>query len=397
MKINTAKKTGKIVRGVIATLFLVCLLLVAFVGGGWLERETAQFIDSAVIRNGPVAAFGLSPEEGLVDLISEQVTYLSEAGRLTLEYRVKTDRAASFLLPFNGLGEVPEITVDGDAIDYTAEEHPSAYIDRPAHTSTDDDKLLRQSVHFFPNYIDHVRQPSDSYTLMLESLVTDRVQLALDDTFAVYDLSAERDEDSLLDFEVIGQTDQLRLVFTNGQDTVNEVKKEEDQTKVSFSLNLSQKNRSARKIWFAVPSEDVNALSVTVGGEVVAGTIMTLSEILLENPGVSAKEQEAFLNSFNRRLRYVMTDGSAMVVNSDTGIPFDRVSAGGRDMLKLCRFSIETPGEHTVTVTMTAVGSDKGKQIFCPSPDRLWRSMGSREMNAPIDGKSLFDFSCTTY
>ena len=55
---------------------------------------------------GPVTVFGLSPEEGSVSLLPEQVTYVPPYNdtdyRVTMDYRVCVDGQASFLLPGTG-------------------------------------------------------------------------------------------------------------------------------------------------------------------------------------------------------------------------------------------------------------------------------------------------------
>lgn len=330
---------------------------------------------------GPVTSFGLSPEQGEVVLLSEQVIYAQEEHRLTMEYQVKLDSTASFLLP--NTGGQPTITVDGVEIVYKTGEHPTAYIDQPMSTSGDDDALLRQSVHFYPNYVDHCRQPDDSYSLLLDSLDAEEAALTLKDTFWVYDVSAASDVPGSPSFEVTGNSRGLRLLFVDGQCTIDAVDKNYDDAGVgttSFSLDIPEANRAATKKWFAVLKSDAGGLTVTVNGQAIPGQPMLLSEILSENPGTPNEKQEAFLANLNRHLAGALLDGSAMIVNSATGNPFDRIASGGKHMVELCRFVIEDPGEHTITITMDVVVGTDGQLLFTSAPDALWASVGERTL-----------------
>ncbi len=394
-RFHAFRKTPAPAGGLAGRLLAGCVagaLLLGLAGGC---SPTVEGPSAAIY--GPITVFGLSPQEGGASLLSEQVVF-TDQDQVTMEYRVQLEDAASFLLPGTDLtGKRPEILVDGAAIDYSSEEHPTVYVTQPLGFSPGQD--CGQSVHFSPNYMELGRQPDDSYRLLVNSIDASPAALSLTDRFLVYDLSgvetAPNDNTPMAapSFSVTGNPQQCRLLFVNGACQIAQVDKDyEGAGSGTTSFYLTQSSaRAASRIWLAIPEdESARSLLVTAGGQAMAARPMTLGEILAENPGVDEEDRPSFAANLNRRLAGAPLDGSATLVNSDAGLPFDRVSSQGRNMVKLYRFSIEHAGEHTITVRMDAAMAEQEaapQALFAAAPADAWASSGERTAIFQVEGQ----------
>lgn len=249
------KEKQRLQPWMICLAILLCALLL--VGGGFFVWRSHSSPAGIAAPFAAITTFGLAPDTaGTAGLTEETIVFEESDGanfHVAMTYRVNLSQATGFSLPYAHLGkyEDPEIMVDGQPIDFTAEKL-SAEVTRPMASQS-----ARQPSVRFPASPDwQEEQPSDSYRLLMESCDAYGSKIHIlspGSKLKIFDLSgvSALDETGQFHFETQREWDSIQLLFTRGNCSYDRHSSEigDDGIMTHYALRVSEAH--AQK-WFAV-------------------------------------------------------------------------------------------------------------------------------------------------
>lgn len=362
---------------VAASVVGICAIVVAVPIASMLKHGGAEH----PVLFGEIATLGLSPLTP-EELIRERITF-TKVGLLNydvvMDYRVKTDGNAEFVLPFAQYHTGVRITVDNQEVSCQDHELPATEVTRPEIRSQT--QANYQSIGYLPDAMDIGYQPDDTYASLMDLFAPSErdCESILNTRFLVYDVSNCVASGSAY-FTLSGDTDRRCFLFSSQPCSVSKYVGQKEGT-----IDCHIENPGDATYWFAVP-EDADSLTVQVGGTVVSPVEKTLNEIWEQgvhgsegNKIQAAKSVEAYLQSdyLIDKVIGIYDNGQGVAIANESYNPYK---------VNMMTFAVQGAGEHTVTIRYNMYGSegDYERLQWIGSPSSMWTRTGERSVTVQI-------------